>query len=55
MSEDFTKVIKIKIAQGIEFLYFAANPTNTKFLTDDEFSVSKDSTLLILDPFRVQW
>ena len=45
MSEDFTKVIKIKMmSQGIEFLYFAANPTNTKFLTDDEFSVSKDST-----------
>ena len=25
--------------KGIEFLYFAANPTITKFLTDDEFEV----------------
>ena len=31
-----------KMTQGIEFLYFAANPTNTKFLTDEEFSVSKN-------------
>ena len=29
--------------QGVEFIYFAANPTNTKFLTDEEFSVSKNS------------
>jgi hypothetical protein len=26
--------------QGIEFLYFAANPAITKFLSDLEFSVS---------------
>ena len=25
--------------KGIEFLYFAANPTITKFLTDEEFEV----------------
>ena len=27
--------------KGIEFLYFAANPSITKFLTDDEFLVMK--------------
>ena len=26
--------------QGIEFLYFASSPANTKFLTDEEFTVS---------------
>ena len=25
--------------KGIDFLYFAANPTFTKFLSDDEFEV----------------
>ena len=32
--------IYLDYSQGIEFLYFAANPTITKFLSDLEFTVS---------------
>ena len=31
--------------KGIEFLYFAANPTITKFLTDEEFEVGNTKNI----------